>query len=70
MTDAPSKHVKVTSYMPPGMLADLDVFRAELRRSGVNADRGALIRAAILLAQADPVAWTQAIESERTREEG
>jgi hypothetical protein len=65
MTNSPPKHVKVTSYMPPGTLADLDVLRAELRRNGTNVDRGAVIRAAIAVAQAHPEAWTRAIENER-----
>lgn len=65
MTTAdPPKHVKVTMYMPPGMLADLDVFRAELVRDGLNVDRGELIRAAINVASIDPVAWTRALRED------
>lgn len=58
------RHVKVTSYMPPGMVADLDELRAELRRQGITADRGALIRAAIAYASADPATWRQYIRQE------
>lgn len=64
MTIEAPKHVKVTMYMPPGMLADLDVFRAELRRDGVNVDRGQVIRAAIKVANHDAVAWTAAIRED------
>lgn len=49
------RHVRVTVYMPPGMVADLDALRADmLRRSGINVDRGRLIRAAVLLGMDDP----------------
>lgn len=41
------KHVKVTVYMPPEMVAGLDGLRASLRGEGVTVDRGALIRACI-----------------------
>lgn len=68
MTTSPPRHVKVTVYMPPGTQADLDVLRAELRRTGITVDRGAVIRAAIAVAQAHPEAWTRAIENERERD--
>ena len=55
------KHVKVAHYMPPGMVADLDELRAELKRDGLTVDRGALIRAAIAMAQADPIEWTRQV---------
>lgn len=69
MTNEPPRHVKVSVYMPPGTQADLDLLRAELRRTGVNVDRGAVIRAAIAVAQTRPTAWHKAIEEERARDQ-
>lgn len=63
MTEAP-RHVKVTMYMPPGMLADLDVLRAELMRDGLNVDRGQLIRAAIKVASEDQSVWNRALRED------
>lgn len=64
MAAAPPRHVKVTMYMPPDMLADLDVLRAELMRDGVSVDRGQMIRAAIRMAHGDPVAWNRALRED------
>lgn len=64
MATAPPKHVKVTMYMPPGMLADLDMLRAELMRDGLNVDRGQVIRAAIEVASSDPAAWNRALRKD------
>jgi hypothetical protein len=63
MTETP-RHVKVTMYMPPGMLADLDVLRAELVREGLNVDRGALIRAAIQVATGCMEEWTSVLKED------
>lgn len=53
------KHVKVTIYMPPDMVADLDEKRAELRRNGEPVDRGRLVRAAIRTAQQHGADWVE-----------
>lgn len=57
----PLKHVKVTYYMPPGMVADLDELRVELQRLGVRVDRGQLVRAAVKLAQKDVQEWSRLV---------
>lgn len=61
---APPKHTKVTVYMPPDMLADLDALRAELTRDGFGVDRGQMVRAAIRVAEADPMAWARAMQGD------
>lgn len=53
------KHVKVTIYMSPDMVADLDEKRAELRRDGDPVDRGRLVRAAIRVAQQHSADWVE-----------
>jgi hypothetical protein len=40
------KHVKITVYLPEALLADIDEYRAALRREGIRVDRGRLLREA------------------------
>lgn len=55
---APEKNQQVMVYMQPGMVADLDDMRTDLRRrDGIRIDRSALVRAAIRLARSNPDLW-------------
>lgn len=65
MTSAPPANVKITVYMQAGALADLEVARAELVRSGLNVDRGRMVRAALRVADRYGDEWLDEI----TREE-
>lgn len=47
---ATPKNVKVTVYMPVDVVADIDEFRAVVRRSGTPVDRSRLVREAVILA--------------------
>lgn len=59
-----SKHVKVTLYMPPSMVAELDDLRADLRRAGAVVDRGRMIRAAIRVAKQRQTVWASLMHEE------
>jgi hypothetical protein len=46
---ATPRHVKITVYLPEALLADVDEYRAALRRDGVRVDRGRVIRECLRL---------------------
>ena len=55
---------KITVYMPPDMIADLDWMRSEMVRGGRNLDRGRMVRAAIRVAASHSDEWHEEMEAE------
>lgn len=64
MMTAPAPNAKITVYMPPDMVADLDWMRSEMVRSGRGLDRGRMVRSAIRVAAEHPDEWRAEMAAE------